>query len=152
MSNVYIMVGPPCAGKSTAAKYMARNDKGIVRVNRDELRTMLRGMYSYGEKFVESLVTLIERQVVYNATGAGIDVIVDATHCTTKSINKIKDMVHEGEDVNFKYLLCIVPYWRQRWRNFWRYLKEDIWIPSDVSKSMTKNFHEIKGIIERGEI
>jgi predicted kinase len=140
MSTIYIMCGPPCSGKTTLAKKLAQEDRGTMRLNRDELRTMLRGKYVSGHQATEAMCTHLVEKGMRIALRLGMDVILDATHCKWKYIEDSKALAPQG--VKFEYVICDVPYWKQRWRNFWRYLKTGIWIPSGVSKAMDRNFRE----------
>jgi predicted kinase len=141
---VYILVGPPCSGKSTAAKQLCVEDPNIIRVNRDELRIMLKGRYTVGNRLVEACTTNIVRHTIDTVLRSGNDLVVDATHCKMKYIQDILEMIPTDVDCVVKYILFDVPYWKQRWRNFWRWVKTGIWIPSNVSKAMDKNFKEVK--------
>jgi predicted kinase len=151
-NKVIIMVGPPCSGKSTLAKKIALEHQGLLRVNRDEIRAMLKGAYVFGISHVERLTTDIEDFVVKWALHHGYDVLVDATHCTPKSVNKIKAMVPEDVEVEIEFITCDIPYWKQRWRNFWRWIRTDIWIPAEVSQNMDRGFKVTKIMIEDGKL
>lgn len=141
MKVVYVMVGPPCSGKSTFAKEIAK-DRSFIRLNRDELRIMFRGRYSFGENYIESLVNDAIKFIGNKALEDGKIVVLDATHCKMKYINDVKSIF--PEDTIYKYVVFDIPYWKQRWRNFWRYIKTGIWIPKEVSKVMHNSFQKVK--------
>lgn len=145
------MVGPPLSGKSTIAKKIVKADHNYVRVNRDDLRFMLRGKWTQ-EKTIEYLVNLVTEMIIKSSIKLGMSVIVDATHCKAKYIYAIKDLVPKDADVQIEYIVCDIPYWKQRLRNIWRNIKHRIWIPKHCSINMHKHFQHIKGLIDRGEI
>ncbi len=140
------MIGPPCAGKTTEAKKMLKQNPHLTRINRDELRVMMLGKIDVNNGFVEQGINEITKIHVQRCMWANVDIIVDATHCKPRYITEIKNMVPiEGKtgvrpDVTFKYIVCDVPFWKQRWRNFWRYTKTGDWIPRDISIAMDRNF------------
>lgn len=144
VSTVYIMIGPPCSGKSTLSKELVSDDIGILRLNRDELRSMLRGKYVVGDKLVEALVTEIINFSIDRLIRSGNDVVIDATNCKQKTINNILKVIPEGYSPEVKYIVCDIPYWKQRWRNLLRYLTTGIWIPRHIAKVMHYNFLALK--------
>lgn len=84
MSKLHITRGYPAAGKTGYA--LGLQDKGWVRVNRDDIRRQVFGLKTKtvldyaGEKKVSS----IEKTLVTAALNAGRDVVVDATHLKRK--------------------------------------------------------------------
>lgn len=144
--EVNIMIGPPCAGKSTKAREMLKQNPRLVRVNRDELRLMMLGKIDINNGFVEQAINEVTKNIVQRCMWAECDIIVDATHCKPRYITEIKNMVPMPgptgvkPNVTFKYVVCDVPFWKQRWRNFWRWAKTGIWIPRQVSIAMDRNF------------
>lgn len=151
--KVYIMVGPPCAGKSTKAREMMRENKNLIRLNRDELRWMFRGKeYKWGDAPIEVLVNHLMSEGANYALMTGKDVISDATHCKAKYIAEAKKAIHPNFDVKYEYIILDIPFWKQRWRNFWRWVKTGVWIPRAVSKTMDTNFREVKQLIENGKL
>jgi predicted kinase len=74
--------GLPASGKSTYALNKVKNEFNTIIVNRDSIRTMLRGEYKnfeFGSK-MESLVTDIENATIYEALRKGYNVISDNTN------------------------------------------------------------------------
>lgn len=150
---VYIMVGPPCSGKSTLAKILAA-ESNTIRINRDDLRSMTKGRYVFGDRKVESIINTITIRAVEHCVKNRIDVILDATHCKLKYIQEIKDELsfYSTHNIQIKYVVCDEPLWKLKIRNIWRYIKTGIWIPVDVIKSMYKSFQEVKDKINNNEI
>lgn len=91
MAKLICTRGIPSSGKSTwAKKWVAEDPENRVRVNRDDLRFMLFGMY-WGLTFEqEGDVTKAERALVESFLRSGKDVVVDATHLRPKYITEWK--------------------------------------------------------------
>lgn len=147
MSRIFIMIGPPCSGKTTKAKEMTSYGS-ILRLNRDELRLMLKGTSKPYNDLVETTINTLTEYIVASLVSSGTDLLIDATHCRAKYITDIKLMVPPGSDVKFTYVICDVPFWLQRWRNFCRFLKTGTWIPRKVSIHMDRNFRTTLALIK----
>ncbi len=160
MAKFYICVGPPLSGKSTWARKMANKNRDVIRINRDDLRTMFRGGYVHGHGFTETLCTITTISTAGNALRAGYDVILDNTNCTLSTVNDVLNSIvtlkGQGIPIEVEFKVFEIPYWKQRWRNFWRWAKgKGPWIPSEVSKRMDHNFHTVKKFIDeytRGQL
>ena len=79
--KLYITKGIPASGKSTWARNKAKEEPNTVIVNRDSIRTMLKGEYKlfpFGSK-MEKLVTDIEQEAIYYTLNRGYNCIVDST-------------------------------------------------------------------------
>lgn len=147
------MVGPPCSGKTTKAKRLAKASDRFIRVNRDELRTMMRGHYVCDDLYVEKTINLITEQMIQLACASLKNVIIDATHCKVRYINDIKRMIPEGCPVEFKYVLAEnLPLWILKLRNIKRYIQTGVWIPKKVMENMYHNFQLIRQKIINNEI
>lgn len=81
MTQLVLTVGLPGSGKSTWAKqWVAEDPARRARVNRDDLRTMLRGELVWGDRDLEEQVTAAQRATVRALLEAGISVVVDDTN------------------------------------------------------------------------
>lgn len=81
--------GIPRSGKSTLAKaWVAENPGGRVRVNRDDIRFQLYGMYWGLERQQEETVSTMEHAMVTAALKAGLSVAVDATNLRLKTVRE----------------------------------------------------------------
>jgi len=90
--TMLICRGVPASGKSTwAMEWVAENPDSRRRVNRDDIRYAVYGVYS-DASINEQLVTAIENQQVENALVAGLDVVIDATNLNAKSIRRFSDI------------------------------------------------------------
>jgi predicted kinase len=149
---IYIMVGAPCSGKTTLAKKMLEYDNNIIRVNRDELRVMLKGRYVVGDYYIESVINKLTEDVVGLACIARKDILIDATHVKVRYINDIKKMIPEFCNYTIKYVVCDEPLWRLKLRNVLRYLRTGMWIPNKVLTNMYHNSRLIQSKINSNEI
>jgi predicted kinase len=95
--------GLPASGKTT----WARQQRGHVRVNRDELRRMLHGGPLL-TGWAEVQVTLAQRAQVEALLGAGVNVICDDTNLRTRALRELAELgrqagaevvVHDFTDV-----------------------------------------------------
>jgi len=82
--KLIILKGLPGSGKSTWAKEQTLKDKRTIRVNRDDIRQMVRKDYQFGDFKLEDLVTSIEQGSVIAALKQGFNVIVDSTGLNPK--------------------------------------------------------------------
>lgn len=92
---MYILCGVAGSGKSTWAKRMAKASDGqILIVNKDSIREMLFGEYSYSRD-VEEVVRRIAESSVNSAFRNGFSVIIDETNLTKEKrsvwISKARD-------------------------------------------------------------
>ena len=87
--------GLPGSGKSTWAK-----EQDAVRVNRDDIRYSLFGVY-WGPPISEELVTKVERSIASAALKDGRNVVIDATHLRPKYL-KAWDEFAQAHGAEFK--------------------------------------------------
>lgn len=136
-TTIWIMCGPPCSGKSTYAKELAKG-KDCIRVNRDELRIMIKGHYVCNNTIAEKIINKLIHIMIDEAILNNQDIVVDATHCKFSYMKDILDSY--GTICPFKVVLFDVPTWKLKMRNVLRYMKTGIWIPTKVIDNMVKNF------------
>lgn len=99
--TIYVTRGLPASGKSTWAKtWLAEDTANRVRVNRDDIRTML-GCWPIGTPEQEDNVTVIEESAVAAAVAAGRDVVVDATHLKADRVRRWYSVSPEVTVVDF---------------------------------------------------
>jgi predicted kinase len=97
---ILILVGIPASGKSTFAKDFIEKNPNYIRINRDDIRKMIRNLPmldSRGEK----LVTDIEYSIAENAIEKGFNIIWDNTHLKMSYINSIIDRFNSKSDILF---------------------------------------------------
>lgn len=79
MKKLTITRGLPASGKTTLAREYVRDNENTVRVNRDDIRYNLYGIY-HGPPIDERVVTLAQHGAIYNLLRNGVNVIVDDTN------------------------------------------------------------------------
>lgn len=101
MAKMIILAGLPGAGKSTLAKKMVKQDPTYVRVNLDDIRSML-GTSDFDK---EKLVEQIELTSIAYAFNQKYNVIVDDTNLNPKKINKLKVIAKQyNAEVDYKLI------------------------------------------------
>lgn len=89
--KIIVFIGLPASGKSTEAR--SRMDDGnIMRVNRDDLRSMLFKRWK-GKK--EGVVTGVEKAAVRSAVLSGFDIIIDDTNLNPGTRASWKTLANE---------------------------------------------------------
>lgn len=97
--------GLPGSGKTTWAK----KQKGVVRINRDDIREMLFENILYSPE-QEEQVTLIQHGALTGALKAGRDVILDDTNLNPKYVRKLMKIAQSfGAEVEFKDFTDVSP-------------------------------------------
>lgn len=95
MATLTITRGLPGSGKTT----WARQQRGAVRVNRDDLRQMLHGGH-IGLGWAEVQVTIAQRAQIEALLRAGINVICDDTNLMARVVKSLEQLAAEcGADV-----------------------------------------------------
>lgn len=94
MSKLLFTIGLPRSGKST---YLKNTDKRYSIVCADEIRLALYGQryFAGGELFVSAIKEIMIKSLLSN----GNDIIVDGTHTTQNSINKILSIDNEANGI-----------------------------------------------------
>lgn len=89
MKPVIILVrGIQGSGKTTLAKNLVKYDNKLVRINRDDIRTMLCTEWSYA---FESIVIKMQLSMVKAALDKGYSVVIDdVSNLNEKTINRLK--------------------------------------------------------------
>jgi predicted kinase len=108
MKKVILIKGLPGSGKSTWAKQLLNeNPNSYKRINNDDLRKMLdNNQYSSDmEKFIKKAVNVL----VLLALEEGKHVILDNTHLSENSINRIKELVKGKAEVVIEDKFLDVP-------------------------------------------
>lgn len=100
--NCIFTIGIPGSGKSTMAKKLIKSDPRFVRVNRDDIRYMIKDA-GFLENKLESLVTRIQNETIISALSSGHSVIVDNTHCRLDHLQEMIELVKHYSNVSFEY-------------------------------------------------
>lgn len=91
-----LTIGLPGSGKSTAAKrIVARFPGKVARVNRDDLRAMLRGELVWGDRDLEDQATLAQRAAIAALLRAGVHVIVDDTNLISEHRQELRQLARQ---------------------------------------------------------
>lgn len=139
--KVFLLIGPPNAGKTTWRNNYLRDDYAVV-ISRDDTRMECFGPHYKQNSADENIITQVVDQNKRKYTLAKEDIIVDETHC---NMGRLKQTILFFSEMGYHITLVTfeLPFWRQRWRNFWRKLRTGKDIPKDVSKKMHKAFYPI---------
>ena len=108
MKKVILLKGLPASGKSTYAKALVdESPNSYKRINNDDLRKMLdNGHYSPSmEKFIKKAVDAL----VLLALEEGKHIILDNTHLSESSVNRIKELVKGKAEVIIEDKFLEVP-------------------------------------------
>ena len=140
--NMIILVGTPCAGKSSATKEMAKS--GItLSISRDEVRDVLFGKGYLPTRQKEEAVTAVYDKLVEQALDYPRleNIILDNTHCKEKYINEIIHRYHHR--CNLFIMRFPISLWYAHLRNILRRIKSGKWIPWRVMKAMYDNYNKL---------
>lgn len=96
MSQLILTRGIPASGKTTYAKVWVTNAPNRVRVNRDDIRFQLYGVY-FGPPIDEDVVTRVQRAMINAALSLGNDVIVDDTNLNDKFLKRLVGVGHRAQ-------------------------------------------------------
>ena len=78
--------GLPASGKTTWAKEQVSKNPKTIRVNRDDLRSMLKPGYQFGDNRIEDVVTDASQWAVRTALSKGLNVICDDTNLSERAM------------------------------------------------------------------
>ena len=135
-NSLVICRGLPGSGKSFWAKAQIATNKNIVRVNRDDIRTMLVPGYQHGNFRLEDVVTDASQSAVKSALKAGFDAIVDDTNMSDRAVNGWVAIAKEaGVELKFQDFTD-VPVETCIQRDYMRGTQGQPWIGSQVIKKM----------------
>jgi predicted kinase len=104
--KILVLQGLPASGKSTFAKITISQNPNWVRVNRDDIRTML--SFQWNNQY-EDLVKSIEADIVKTIIRQGYSVIIDDTNLNPKICDNWKEVANELScNISFKFFHCPV--------------------------------------------
>lgn len=96
MSTLIITRGLPGSGKTTRARaWIAEDPEGRARINRDDLRHNMFGVYWGLTWAQEQAVTVAQHAAARALLGAGKDVVIDDTHLRLRNARAWADMAVE---------------------------------------------------------
>ena len=96
-----ILVGPPCSGKSTFARYFIRTEENWMRLCKDDFRAMqfVSGNTS-GDK--ERLISDMIDAAIETLLKKKCNVLLDAPHCLKEDIDHYIRRFNHLADISFK--------------------------------------------------
>lgn len=136
-SIVYILIGPPCSGKSTWSRKFLKENSNYIRINRDELRKMFKGRFIL-DKDLEKFINKITKNIILEASNNNKDIIIDNTNCKAYTI---ESLIFDNSQCIFRAKFFPVPLWKLRIRNIFRYIRTGFWIPPKVLNDMHNNYN-----------
>lgn len=115
MRTMMIYKGLPGSGKSTQAAAIIKDEpKRWIRINRDDLRSMVAAGGNPYDKDREKLMRIFKEELVRKAFASGYDVILDDTHlvsATVKSLHTLAALIGDvtvvEKGVNVDVQTCI---------------------------------------------
>ena len=139
MKKLYIYYGPPCSGKSTAAKEYKDKEPDVVIANRDTIRYEIGGGKYTMDYEIE--VTERELEMVTEAMKEGKTVILDDTNLNPKYLTQWYDLAKEFEyEVESKEFY--VPYGIAMERSKKRKAEGGLYISKDVMQRFYKKYYK----------
>jgi len=140
VTDLVITRGYPASGKTTYARnWVAEDPEHRVRVNRDDLRWNLYGMYWGLNNGQEWMVTKAQHGAVRNLLTAGQSVIVDDTNLRLKSARAWADMA-QSLGVDFEVVDIETPTDVCAERDRWRIINGDRAVGDGVIKDFARRF------------
>jgi len=91
-------VGLPASGKTTWAREWCSNNKGWIRINRDDLRNM-RGEYWIPKQ--EKLITAWENSLIIHTFQGGYNVVLDATNLNSERNKQRFEAIKKESGIDF---------------------------------------------------
>lgn len=138
MQEMILTRGIPASGKSTFAKVWVNAAPKRVRVNRDDIRFQMYGVY-FGDPIDENVVTKVQQGMIEAAFKAGNSVIVDDTNLVEKFAKGLIRLAHKYQVPvvvrDFPVSLSVA---LQRNRD------RDRKVPEDVIRKMHDRFQGLK--------
>lgn len=98
--TVTICVGLPASGKTTWSLEQLKKNPNTIRVNRDDMRLMLRNQHRCEPK-VEEIINDTFKKLIMTSLVRKMDVIIDNTNLKASRINDIVELVKYDADVRF---------------------------------------------------
>lgn len=100
--RVLILKGLPASGKSTYAKELVSKNHNWVRVNKDDLRTMMNNGEFSGK--LEKQIVKTEREIAENALKLGKNVVIDDTNFNPTHEEYFRDLaIQYGAEFKVKF-------------------------------------------------
>jgi predicted kinase len=98
--TVKILIGVPASGKSTLSKQLLSENANLVRVNRDDIRFMLRNQPVLPHN-LEEIVSDIQTKIITSALRNNKDVLVDNTNLKQKYLKQLINLTKTKANIEF---------------------------------------------------
>lgn len=134
MVELVLTRGIPASGKTTYAKVWVQSPPKRVRINRDDLRFQMYGLY-FGDPIDENTVTKVQHSMIAAALKGGNSVIVDDTNLNDKFARKLVTLGHR-HGANVRVVDMEIDLQEALLRNKIRTEMEGRHVPDDVIRKM----------------
>lgn len=136
MKTLIILVGIPCAGKTTYV-----NKTNYLSSSRDFIRENLWVKYTYNAKNEELVTKLynecLDKYIMSSNPNSQI-IILDNTHCKEKYIDEIISKYENITNISIKFF--DISLYKAYYRNLMRYFKTGKFVPFSIITNMYKNY------------
>ncbi len=139
--KVILTIGTIAAGKSTWAKQFVKENETYIRINRDDLRLMVKDSPMLKKKG-EEYITLVQNNAILDALMMKYNVIIDNTNLKVEYIEAICDLVKYKADVEFR--IFDITLLESTIRNS----KRDNPVPNNVVRTMFANYRNLMSTFE----
>jgi predicted kinase len=107
---IYLLIGLPGSGKSTWANQYAQNHENTIILNRDSLRTMIKGKYCFDLQYESFLKKMLDN-MLKEALNYNYDIIIDETNLTIRRRLQIINIIHNyAKDMLIDHNLIPIKY------------------------------------------
>ena len=146
--TIRILVGIPCAGKSTYSESIKSSNKFYMKIiSRDKIREEFYkkenfnnfGRYIFNYKD-EDIITEKYNKELENSYYYDL-LILDNTHCKEKYIDDVIYKYSETHNIEVKFF--DINLYKAHYRNIIRKFKSNKWIPMKVINTMYRNYNKI---------
>lgn len=135
MSEITILSGIPCAGKTTWSE-----KQGKIVLSLDKYRESLFNKYVYSKENEKIVKNKLYADLAYYLI-RNQDVIIDNTHCKESLLDRFIKEYGSTNRIIIKFF--DTPLWKSLYRNVIRYLKTGKYIPIDAIIQFYKNYKKI---------
>lgn len=138
--KIIILRGIPASGKSTYAKEKTLLSEKIVRINRDDIRSMMGYSFNNYDNNIEKVITDTTNKMMIDFLNKGYDVIMDNLNLKQSYVNDIHNLAEDlgnviVEEIHFPVELEVA---------LERNRERGLTVPENVIKELHEKFKNIK--------